>query len=139
MRLIPRKDPPTGSATMPASAVGATLLLRRRQHAAQRGEILRSQFRAERARNLHPQLHHAQVPLRLIVREQHPGIVQEAQRLRLVVGRMHVSIQPPELRVALQVVPAPARASGRGRSRPSAATASRSPRQGFKGRAGLTA
>ena len=47
--------------------------------------------------------------------------------------------QPPEFRVALQAVPAPARASGRGRSRPSAATASRSPRQGFNGRAGLTA
>ena len=44
-------------------------------------------LRTKRPRNLHAQRHHALVPLRLVVREWHLGLVQETQRLRLEVPR----------------------------------------------------
>ena len=64
-------------------------------------------LRAERARNLHVEFHHADVPLRLIVHERHSGIVQEAQCLRLAVARQVVpgSQLPVPLRARLRPRP----------------------------------
>ena len=63
----------------------ANLLPRLRRHAARRGEVLRPLRGAERARGLHAQLDHARVSLGPVVGEEHAGMVQEAQGLRIEV------------------------------------------------------
>ena len=64
----------------------AALLPRGREHAAQRGEILRSLLGPEPAGDLHAQLHHPQVLLRLVVGEGDTGIADEAQHVLLAVN-----------------------------------------------------
>lgn len=61
----------------------AAPLPRRRQYAAQHGEVLRPLRRAEPARDYHGRSHRPQVPPLQVVREEHPGIVREAQHLNL--------------------------------------------------------
>ena len=70
------------------------LLPRGRQHAAQRGEVVRTLLGPKPARDLHAQLHHPQVLLGLIVGKGHRDIPQAAQH------RLPAVPQPPR-----QVVP----------------------------------
>lgn len=76
-------------------------------------------LRAERARNLHAQFHHADVSLSLIVHERHSGIVQEAQRLSRVNCPLDGLLQPPSgtadiypLPITARLQPSPRRKSG---------------------------
>lgn len=55
----------------------------------------------------------------------------QARLSRPLLGRIHVSLQPPDFLVARNRFPVPAREGGSGRTRPSRAVAGRSPCQGI--------